>query len=286
MKRGSVSLVIALFLVTIAGGIIYFAWKSEFSLEMMESSFVRSYEQVKTELFGTEHLVSESASWFYQSGTQSWQVIGTPPRCPEPLSFSSPVEVSLASGVLYPGQIRGGDYKAHGGFSFDTLKTNEVEVRAAIDGYVLKASRYLEGGEIQYQLFYVNACGIMVMHDHLLVLSPKLQKVFDTLPEPKEGDSRTTEIKEKVLIEEGEVLATEVGHKKQSNVSIDFGVYDLRDTNGVVYNDEFANKHKSTNEYGKHALCWLDYLREPDKSIVKNLPPVDGQNGTKSDYCK
>lgn len=52
-----------------------------------------------------------------------------------------------------------------------------------MDGYILKASRYEDfGEEIQNFLFYVNDCGIIVMHDHLLTLSPKIQAVFDKLP--------------------------------------------------------------------------------------------------------
>lgn len=228
-------------------------------------------------------------SWDFDFNSKRWQVRGNPPICPNPLVFSSPVDVSLVSGILYPGQERGGDYKPHGGFRFDNRDTNKVEVRAIMDGAMIKASRYLEVGEEQVLLFYVNDCGIMVKHDHLLTLSPRLKTILDKIPLGKEGDSRTTNIEPKVYIKKGEVLATEVGFRNfnsHKNVSVDYGLYDLRTTNGVNYDSSFRSRFPLIDENGMHALCWLNYLEEPEKSIVKGLPGADGENGTQSDYCK
>lgn len=218
-------------------------------------------------------------SWVYKEET--WQVEGNPPDCPEPLILDSPVELTLVSGILYPGQIRG-DFKAHGGFRFDNRDTNDIEVRAVMDGYILKASRYEDGGEIQNFLFYVNDCGIMVMNDHLLTLSPKLQQIFDKLPIGKDGDSRTTEITPRVILQKGEVMATEIGYKRsfstskqKKNIFVDFGLYDLRKTNGT----------KSINEYSSYGLCWFDNLSLEDENLVRNLP-AGGKEGKISDYCK
>lgn len=229
-----------------------------------------------------------AVSWQFDINSKSWQVSGSPRKCPDPLVFPSPVDVGLASGILYPGQIRGGDYKPHGGFRFDNRNTNDIEVRAIMDGVILKASKYLEFGEEQISFFYVNDCGIMVMHDHFLTLSPKLQSVLDNVPLGKEGDSRTTFIEPKVNIKKGEVLATEVGSRNfngQKNIGFDFGLYDLRKTNGVVYDSSFRARFPMIDEYGTHAICWLENLEEPDKSIVKSLPGADGKRGTSSDYC-
>lgn len=232
---------------------------------------------------------NKDISWVFDFNTKAWQVSGNPPECPDPLELPSPVDANLASGILYPGQERGNDYKPHGGFRFDNRDTNEIEVRAIMDGVILKASRYLEDGEEQILFFYVSDCGFMVMHDHLLTLSSKLKTVLDKVPLGKEGDSRTTNIAPKVYIKKGEVLATEVGlrnFKGQKNIGIDFGLYDLRKTNGVVYDSSFRTRFPMIDEYGTHAVCWLDYLEQPDKGRVKSLPGVDGKSGTSSDYCK
>lgn len=232
---------------------------------------------------------NNDVSWMFDYNTKVWQVSGTPPDCPEPLGLLSPIDVSLASAVLYPGQERGGDYKPHGGFRFDNRDTNDIELRAIMDGYVLKASRYDDEGETQNFMFYVNDCGIMVMHDHFFSLSPKLKALFDKLPVNKDGDSRTTFIEPKVYIKKGELLASEVGYKNfkgSKNIFVDFGLYDLRKTNGIVYSSAFRADNPSIDEYGAYALCWLDYLKQPDKSIIMSLPGADGKSGKSSDYCK
>lgn len=226
-----------------------------------------------------------TASWNFDTG--KWIATGNPPKCDDPLLFDAPVDVSLASGILYPGQERGGDYKPHGGFRFDNLDTNKVEVRAIMDGQLIKASRYEAFGEEQILIFYINDCGIMVMHDHFVTLSPKLQKVIDKIPVGADGDSRTTFIEPSVSIEKGELLGTEIGFKKfegRKNVFIDFGLYDLRKTNGVDYSKSFRQNHPNINEYGTHALCWFENLAEPDRSTVINLP-AGGSEGKISDYC-
>jgi hypothetical protein len=239
---------------------------------------------------GSSPLTSNNnqSSWTFDYNTKIWHANGSPPECVEPLVFSTPVDVSLASGILYPGQIRGGDYKPHGGFRFDNRSTNDIEVRAIMDGYLLKASKYLEAGEEQLILFYVNECGLMVMHDHFLTLSLKLESALAFLPLNKEGDSRTTNIEPKVFIKKGEVLATEIGHKDfhgQKNIFVDFGLYDLRKTNGIVYDSAFRANNPNITEYGVHALCWFDFISTEDERIVRSLP-AGGYEGKASDYCK
>ena len=226
-------------------------------------------------------------NWNFDYNTKTWQASGNPPACPDPLVISSPVDVGLASGILYPGQLRGNDYKPHGGFRFDTRDTNDVELRAIMDGYIIKASKYLESGEPQVAIFYINDCGLMVMHDHLLTLSPKLEKAFENIPLGAEGDSRTTFLEPRVFIEKGEVLATEIGHKNfegRKNIFVDFGLYDLRKTNGVNYDAAFRANNPNIGEYGVHALCWFDYLNELDESFARVLP-AGGNEGKISDYC-
>ncbi|MEK7070187.1 MAG: hypothetical protein AAB966_00090, partial [Patescibacteria group bacterium] len=128
-------------------------------------------------------------------------------------------------------------------------------------------------------------------HDHLLTLTPKLQEMFDSLPLNKNGDSRTTYILPKVFVKKGEVLATQIGYRnfpggyKDKNVGVDFGLYDLRKTNGVNYDSAFRAKHPNINEYGTYAVCWFDYFSSEDETIVRNLPAT-GNDGKVSDYCK
>ena len=230
---------------------------------------------------------TSSVAWNFDYNTKTWKVSGNPPACPDPLVIDPPVDVNLASGILYPGQLRGNDYKPHGGFRFDTRSTNDVELRAIMDGYIIKASKYLESGEPQVFIIYINDCGYMVMHDHLLTLSPKLEKAFENIPIGGEGDSRTTFLEPRVFVEKGEVLATEIGHKNfegRKNIFVDFGLYDLRKTNGVNYDAAFRANNPNIEEYGVHALCWFDYLSAEDESKVRSLP-AGGKERKVSDYC-
>lgn len=264
-KRNLILFIIALFLIIV--GVVFFLLNNKDN----EPPFTLS---------------NDNLDWTFNG--ESWQVRGTPPACPEPLVLPAPVDMNLVSGILYPGQERGNDYKPHGGFRFDNRDTNDIEVRAIMDGILLKASKYLEDGEEQILLFYVNDCGLMMMHDHILTLSPKLKMVLDKIPLGKEGDSRTTYIEPKVAIKKGEILATEIGHKDfhgQKNIGIDFGLYDLRKTNGVNYDSSFRARFPMIDEYGTHAVCWLDYLSNEDETIVRNLP-ASGNEGKMSDYCK
>lgn len=224
--------------------------------------------------------------WEFNQESGTWMASGTVPECPDPLVFPAPVEVNLASGILYPGQVRGGDYKAHGGFRFDNLESNRVEVKAPIDGGLVRAARHLESGEVQYSLYFVNECGIMYKLDHLRELTGKLEKIVEKIRMGGEGDSRTTEVNPAVLVSKGELIATKVGFEQDRNIFVDFGVYDLRRKNGVVYDADFRAKYFNIDEFGTYAICWLDNLEEPAGSVVKNLPGADGVSGKKSDYCK
>jgi hypothetical protein len=228
--------------------------------------------------------------WQYDSQSGTYRVTGTPPSCPDPLEFPAPVDVRLADGILYPGQIRGTDYKPHGGFRFDALGTNAVTVRAIMDGYIVKAAKYNDGYADQVLIFFVNDCGLMVMHDHLLTLSPKLEEVLKDVPMRTDGDSRTTEVT-RVNFTAGEVFATAIGYpyfeggQDNKNVFVDFGLYDLRATNGVEYGEDVRAQYPNINEYGTHAVCWFDYLLPEEASVVRGLPASGAADST-SDYCQ
>lgn len=213
-------------------------------------------------------------SWNFNGTT--WQATATPPACPDPLTIRTPVDLSTATAILYPGQTRGGNYKPHGGFRFDVALDNEKTVVAPMDAVVVNASRYIEQGETQYLFTFINSCGIAYRFDHLLTLSPAMQAIADTLPPAKTDDSRTTRISTGAMVRAGDVIATEIGFRNTSNVSVDFGLYDLRQTNGTTNGDA---------EFGQHALCWLNNLPGTDMATAKALPAGDQTAGKTSDYC-
>lgn len=203
-------------------------------------------------------------------GSIPLQNLGLSP-CPEPLILQTPVDLSLVTSILYPGQARGGDFKPHGGFRFDNAKDNQIEVRASMDSQLQDASRYIETGEVQYLFDFQSDCGIRFRFDHLLTVVPKFAEVVKKLPEAKEHDSRTTHV-EPVSVKKGEIIATAVGFKNNLNVFVDFGVYDIR---GKIFSNPRDN-----------AICWFDLLPKEDTAKAKSLPPADSKSGSQSTLCK
>lgn len=202
----------------------------------------------------------ENAS-FKNQGTQS---------CPDPLVLQTPVDIDRVTGILYPGQERGGHFKWHGGFRFDGSAFDEIEVRAPLDAKITDASRYIEQGKVQYMFDFQTDCGLRYRFDHLVTLSPKLEEVAKNLPEPKADDSRTSRVSKDVFVVTGEVIATAVGYEE--NVFVDLGVYDTRGKN------PFGN-------FQENAICWFDLLPASDSARIKSLP-LSGPEGSKSTICK
>ena len=86
---------------------------------------------------------------------QTWQVSGIPPPCPNPLIFTTPVNLSRVTSILYPGQMRGNAYKPHGGFRFDAPgETGDITVVAPMASTVYRASRSLDNGDSIHVRFY------------------------------------------------------------------------------------------------------------------------------------
>ena len=198
--------------------------------------------------------------------------------CPAQPMLTSPADLSLATSVLYPGQVRGNDYKAHGGLRFDNSKNHEITVKVPLEAKLTSGSRYIEQGEIQYLLEFTTACGIKYRFDHLLTLTDKFQKaVNESLPAAKPDDSRTSDFRPTVDALKGEPVATAVGFAKTDNVGFDFGVYDMRKDNGTG----------GSTDQARHGVCWLrDWLPPADSAILAALPGGDSKNGKTSDYCK
>src|SRR3989338_11154908 len=131
--------------------------------------------------------------------------------CPEPFVFQMPIDLNKATSILYPGQLRGGDYKPHGGFRFDNSRPDEISVIAPFDAEVVAGARYPINGEIQYTFDFAHPCGIRYRFGHLLTLTPKFQAIAEKFPLPKGLDSRTTEVYPPVEVKQWEVIATAVG---------------------------------------------------------------------------
>lgn len=215
--------------------------------------------------------------WQYRDG--KWRPTGVPPACPDPLIFQMPVDIDLPTSILYPGQKRGGDFKPHGGFRIDGT-SGPVEVRAPLEGYVVNVAKFSDQFGIHYMFDIQHSCGIMYRLGHLGAVPPKLEAIFDEVPTGEYGDSRTHEVNP-VPIALGETIATDTQHGS----GFDWGVYDLRKENDAAQNPAFREAHKDEPYQAYHALCWLDYLLEDDKRIIKSLPGADGVSGKTSDYC-
>jgi hypothetical protein len=200
--------------------------------------------------------------------------------CPTPL-IQMPVDLSKVTSILYPGQERGGDYKAHGGFGFDNATDNLVTVTIPLNGKVNRVVRYREMGEIQYLFEFDGDCGVSFRFDHLRKLTPKFEAIVNAFPIKE--DTRTDLVSPPVAVKVGEVIATEVGFL--NNVSVDFGVYDMRQKNEASKDPAWASAHSQypADSYG---ICWLNSLPQADSLAVKLLPSRDAKNGKTSDYCK
>lgn len=193
-----------------------------------------------------------------------------------------PTDITKVQSILYPGQVRGGNYKPHGGFRFSG-STNSINVSMPVSAKLISGSRYIEAGEVQYLFEFEADCKIHFRFDHLATLSSAMQAEADKLPEAKVDDSRTTNLGG-VRFNAGDIIATKVGYLKTANVSFDYGLYDYSTKNESSKNASWATLHPSDNE--QYGVCWFDYLSHSDKATVLALPATDQQAGKTSDYCK
>jgi len=223
-------------------------------------------------------------------------------KCPDPFIFKMPIDLNKVTSILYPGQIRGGNYKAHGGFRFDGYKPDEITVTAPYDARIIAGARYPVNGEVQYTFDFEHPCGVRYRFGHLLKLTPKFMEIAEKFPLPKGLDSRTTQVDPPVEVKEGEVIATAVGLTTGGpevlggyNTFVDWGVYDYRQQNEASKDPSWASAHSSedpewqkyyNSEINKYAVCWFNWLSQEDKEKVLSLPSSDGQSGKTSDFCK
>lgn len=232
----------------------------------------------------TENPVQNEFIW-RQTAT-GWQPIQAPPDCPNQPIPKLPTDLHQVTSVLYPGQIRGGNYKPHGGLRFDTSTNNDITVTAPLDGFVVRGSHYLERGEVQYSFDIFNNCGIMYRLDHMSALSDEFKKLTTSWPAPQENSSQTHQVGPVVPIKQGDIVATAVGLTKSKNVFMDWGVYDFRQENAASKSATYQQNHQQDRELSWHAICWLDWLPGSNAATLKALPAGDSKSGKTSDYCQ
>jgi len=155
-----------------------------------------------------------------------------------------------------------------------------------MDARVVQGSRYIELGETQYLFDLQSPCGLRFRFDHLLTLSPAFQALAALLPTAQQNNSRTTRFETPLSVKAGDVIATAVGFGSTSNVSLDFGVYDLRQPNEASTRPVFQAAHGMFRETAYYGICWLELLPAADAAKVKALPAGDQQLGKTSDYCE
>lgn len=233
----------------------------------------------------TQKAAEKSAQLIWQQGDGGWRSMQTPPECSAQPIMKSPVDLAKVTGILYPGQTRGGNYKPHGGFRLDGTANDKVTVVAPLDGFIVRGGSYLAEGEIQYTFDIMNNCGVMYRVGHFRALPANLQKLTASWPAPQENDSRTHQINPAVYVGQGEALATSIGIVASKNTFFDWGVYDYRKQNTASASPAYQQAHAQDKELSWHAVCWFDWLPNADASKVKSLPAGDPGSGKKSDYC-
>lgn len=92
LKRGPISTPITLGILLIIGAIYFFYSPENVPLP------IRNIDSTTREVSQSSQ---NNISWTFDG--KSWQVNGNPPNCESPLKFPPPVDLSLVSGILYPG---------------------------------------------------------------------------------------------------------------------------------------------------------------------------------------
>ncbi len=230
-------------------------------------------------------------AWDFDGDTK-WHAVSDAPECPSQVLAISPVDVSKATSVLWPGQYRSTNYKPHGAFRFDNNKTGDITVSLPFDAHLVGATKYQQTGnsgvsDTQYLLTFENSCGYAVMFDHLYEIAPELTEVADKGATTGESNTegRFLSKAEKKLYKAGTVIATKTGFVKDGNIMFDFGVYDLRQPNEMSKNVEWANIHRMFASQTFYGVCWINLLPETDKAQAMKILPTGSNDRNASDYC-
>ena len=90
----------------------------------------------------TQATPAQSTTSYWVQDRYGWKAVGTPPQCPEPLKLSSFVDLSKATSVLYPGQMRSVGYEPTAGFRFDGLPNEAIQVAVPLSGEVARTPKF------------------------------------------------------------------------------------------------------------------------------------------------
>lgn len=224
-------------------------------------------------------------TWHFNAKQAKWLPSGPPPACPANLLTRSPVDLTQATAVFYPGQYRGQAYDANGGFSFED-SAGAVKVYLPLNAKLARLSSYIENGDQQYSLFFIHPCGMAVKFDHLLKLTNKYQKIVERLRPSSTVNAGAVPVEPPVAAKAGELVATAVGLPSERSYSLDFGMYNLRQPNPISRNFKWELYHqvsKSTDWFG---VCWLDMLPGSDSDKLAALLDSSFDPTAKSDYCQ
>lgn len=202
--------------------------------------------------------------------------------CTTAPELSLPIASNRIESVLYPGQVRGNNFKPHGGFILNG--SNEATITLPVSAKIIDGVRYIESGEVQYLFDFETDCGYRLRLDHLHTLSEDMQKIADQLPAPTES-SRTTRLDSDTLAA-GTVVAHKIGIPNTGNTSFDFGFYDMNSQNEASKQTDWPKGMEYQNDLATHGTCWFDYLSASDEKFIRSLPGGDGQQGKKSVYCE
>ena len=197
------------------------------------------------------------------------------------MEFKSPIDLSKAYAILYPGQIRGksiADYKAHGGF----LLKESTEVHVPFDGYVMQGARFLQNGTIQYGFEIVSECGIMMRFGHLYKLPAKFQELAEKMRPAVEMDSRTTDLRPYAV-----PSAKESSSRPKSVFPANLaglGPIDIRQ-NESAKDSAYRKAHKFRGDTTTMPSVGSTISPQTNSGSRKR-PGGDGKMGKTSDYCK
>ena len=238
-----------------------------------------------------EERVETRPFWHFDMQKQKhvWAREGEPPPCPEPFILESPVDLSLVSAILYPGQIRGDgakDFKPHGGFHLKP-GNSKVELRSPMDGYITTAAKFTDEFGLHITFSIQHPCGIQFGGGHFGEVPPKIAAALEKVPMKGFMESQTQPVAPPLFIEKGEVIVTGLQEKANTErPGFDWGVMDFRHENEASKSASFIEVYGEKFWNTFYGVCWFDLLPPEQEAIVRSFPGGDGKQGKNSEYCK
>lgn len=236
----------------------------------------------------------DQRGWHWNAGEDKWESYNFIPKCQFPIiPAGSLVDFSKAKFILYPGKVRGGNYKPHAAIRWSDIPepyVRDIVVSAPFDGTVIGAWDGLEdSGIYQFGLNFVSDCGVMLRMMHLFEPGPKMKKILDFIN--ADGRKQVGETYTIARLKKGDVIALNVGQPtgtaSGTGAWFDIGLLDLRQKN---INKPYGLAQQTTGfgsgsvYYAEYAVCWFEgnWFSEEDKAMVSKLSVIQG---TESDYC-